>query len=106
MMMILSMVISCIQGASANTEAGLSESYDVTDPESVVNVVADDALTFTNNERSGITATGMTKSLVYDSEKGKNVMSLAFNEKVAWNSANNDSTRLYEIGRASCRERV
>ena len=85
---------------SANTTTGFSESYDVINPESEVSVVAEDALTFVNNEslNSGITETGMTKSSVYDAEKGKDIMKLAFNTKEkAWNSANNDSTRLYDV---------
>jgi len=82
MMVVLAMVMSCmVTGVSANTTTGLSENYEVADPEASVPVIADNALTFTNNSRSGVNATGMTKSEVYDSEKNKNVMKLTFNEK-------------------------
>lgn len=81
MMVVLAMIMSCMAGISATAEPSLFEGYEVTDPESSVSVVADNALTFTNNQRSGVTATGMTKSEVYDSEKNKNVMKLTFNEK-------------------------
>lgn len=85
LIIVLSVVMSWMSGVYANANDGLLESYDVTDPESEVFVVADDALTFTNNEslNSGITETGMIKSKVYDAEKGKSVMKLAFNEKIA-----------------------
>lgn len=82
MMVVLTIVMSCMMtGVSANASLGLSENYDIVDLESLVPVVAENALTFTNNTRSGVVATGMTKSEVYDNEKGKNVMKLSFNEK-------------------------
>lgn len=56
--------------------------YTYKNVEEEIEVIPDSALTFTNNSRSGVTATGMTKSEVYDSDKDKNVMKLTFNDKV------------------------
>ena len=50
--------------------------------EESIEAIPDSALTFKNNSRSGVTATGMTKTSVYDEEKGKDVMQLAFKNKV------------------------
>lgn len=56
--------------------------YTYKNVEEEISAIPDSALNFANNTRSGVTATGMTKSEVYDSEKDKNVMKLTFNDKV------------------------
>ncbi len=55
--------------------------YTYKNVEESIEAIPDSALNFTNNTRSGVTATGMTKSFVYDSEKDKEVMQLVFNAK-------------------------
>ena len=85
----ISMLMSFATQVSVQaTTSELNETYAVTDPESSVPAIADNALTLTTQSRSGITVTGMTQSTVYDEEKGRNVMQLKFNEKN--NSSNTD----------------
>lgn len=56
--------------------------YTYTNIEEEISAIPDSALVLTNNKRSGVTATGMTQSKVYDEEKSKEVMQLVFNNKV------------------------
>jgi len=82
--LVLIIVMSCFGSISAiasTTSNELNEAYEAVNPEADIPVVEADALTLTNGTINNVICTGMTKSEVYDREKGRNVMKLSFNPK-------------------------